>query len=288
MERYVMMQQITDPKELQQQCLAWKRQGLRIGLVPTMGYFHAGHLALMDRARPLCDKLVVTLFVNPTQFGENEDLGSYPQDLEGDSAKAREHGTDVLFTPAKGDMYHADHATWIDVPDLAGHLCGASRPGHFRGVCTVVTKLFMLARPDVAVFGQKDWQQLAIIRRMVRDLDMPVEIVGHEIVRESDGLAMSSRNAYLREEERAAAPAIRKGLVKAADMVKAGERDGRTVAEWLKKEYATTLPMGTVDYIEVVDPAAIVPVADIDGPVLVAVAVYVGRARLIDNILIEV
>ncbi|WP_319471875.1 pantoate--beta-alanine ligase [uncultured Pseudodesulfovibrio sp.] len=282
------MQVITDPIELQQQCMQWQREGLKIGLVPTMGYFHDGHLALMKKARPLCDKLIVSLFVNPTQFGENEDLDKYPHDFEGDKAKAEAQGTDILFAPEKSAMYEADHATWINIPSLGEHLCGASRPVHFQGVCTVVTKLFMLARPDVAVFGQKDWQQLAIIRRLVRDLNIPVEIVGQEIVRESDGLAMSSRNAYLTEEERAAAPAIRKGLLKAADMIQSGERTAQAVKDFLKKEYASTIPMGTVDYIELVDPNDIVPLKTITGPALAAVAIQVGKARLIDNILIEV
>lgn len=282
------MQIITDPKALQEQCLAWKHEGQTIGLVPTMGYFHDGHQALMKHARPLCDKLVVTLFVNPTQFGENEDLDKYPNDFDGDKAKAKSMGADILFAPVKPDMYESDHATWIDVPELGAHLCGASRPGHFRGVCTVVTKLFMLAQPDVAVFGQKDWQQLAIIRRMVRDLNIPVKIVGHPIVREADGLAMSSRNAYLTEEERAAAPAIRKGLLALAERVKGGERSAEDARKFLVDAYEATLPMGKVDYIEVVDPETIIPVAEITQPALVAVAVVVGKARLIDNILIEV
>ncbi len=282
------MNVITDPKALQAQCIEWRRQGLTIGLVPTMGFFHDGHQALMERARPLCDKLIVTLFVNPTQFGEGEDLGNYPHDFDGDKAKAESKGTDLLFAPNKDDMYDGDHATWIDVPELGEHLCGASRPGHFRGVCTVVTKLFMLAQPNVAVFGQKDWQQLAILKRMVRDLNIPVEIIGHEIVREADGLAMSSRNAYLTKEERAAAPAIRQGLLKAADTVRAGQNQADLVKRFLIEEYTTTLPMGSVDYIEIVDPESIVPVTDISGPVLAAVAIRVGKARLIDNLLIEV
>jgi len=282
------MNTVTDPKELQRQCLAWRREGLTIGLVPTMGYFHEGHLSLMDEARLRCDKLIVTLFVNPTQFGENEDLDKYPHDFDGDSAKAESHGVDLLFAPAKVDMYHPDHATWIDVPELGVHLCGTSRPGHFRGVCTIVTKLFMLAQPDVAVFGQKDWQQLAIIKRMVRDLDMPIEIIGNEIVREADGLALSSRNAYLTKDERAAAPAIRKGLVKMTEKVLAGERYADAVKRSLQNEYASTLPMGTVDYIEIVTPDTIEPVDEITKNVLIAVAIFMGKARLIDNILIEV
>ncbi|MEF2230949.1 MAG: pantoate--beta-alanine ligase [Pseudodesulfovibrio sp.] len=278
----------TDPRELQRQCLFWRQEGLKVGLVPTMGYLHAGHMALMQRARDLCDRLVVTLFVNPTQFGANEDLDKYPHDFEGDCSKAESRGADALFAPKPGDMYQPDHATWVEVPALAEHLCGASRPVHFRGVCTVVAKLFMLAQPTVAVFGQKDWQQLAIIRRMVRDLDIPVEIVGHEIVREADGLAMSSRNTYLTREERAAAPAIRQGLLKLADKVRGGERDAAAAVDFLTKEYAATLPMGKPDYIALVDPDDIAPVAAIQGPVLAAVAVQMGKARLIDNILIEV
>ncbi len=279
---------ISDPQTLQKQCLEWRQQGLTIGLVPTMGYLHEGHTTLMDRARPLCDKLIVTLFVNPTQFGENEDLGNYPHDFDGDKAKAESHGADLLFAPSNDNMYEADHATWIDVPELGQHLCGASRPGHFRGVCTVVTKLFMLAQPTVAVFGQKDWQQLAIIKRMVRDLNIPVEVIGQEIIREADGLALSSRNAYLTEEERAAAPAIRKGLLKAAEKAQAGETKSDSIKQFLLEEYTSTLPMGTVDYIEIVCPDSIAPVKKISGSALAAVAIQVGKARLIDNLLIEV
>lgn len=278
---------ITTPTDLQRQCLQWRQEGLTIGLVPTMGFLHDGHLALMECARALCDKLIVTLFVNPTQFGPNEDLDSYPHDFDGDSAKAWSRGADVLFAPQTSAMYAEDHATWIDVPELGRHLCGADRPGHFRGVCTVVTKLFMLTQPTVAVFGQKDWQQLAILKRMVRDLNIPVKIVGHEIVREEDGLALSSRNAYLTEEERAAAPAIRRGLLKAAEMAKSGEKSADAIKHFLSEEYAANLPMGTVDYIEIVDPDAIVPVKDVTAPALAAVAVRLGKARLIDNILIE-
>lgn len=282
------MQIVRDPAQLQETCRRWQAQGKTIGLVPTMGYLHEGHLALMDRVRPLCDKLVVTLFVNPTQFGEGEDLGKYPHDFDGDLAKAESRGTDLLFAPAADAMYAEDHATWIDVPELGNHLCGASRPGHFRGVCTVVAKLFMLSQANLAVFGQKDWQQLAIIRRMVRDLNIPVEIIGHEIVREADGLAMSSRNAYLTKAERAAAPAIHKGLVNLAEKVKGGERNAAAARQFLIEEYAATLPMGVVDYIEIVDPEAIVPVEMITDRALVAVAITVGKARLIDNMLIEV
>jgi len=282
------MKIVTDPQELQRQCLVWRSTEKIVGLVPTMGFLHAGHMALMDRMRPECDRMVVTLFVNPAQFGENEDLSNYPHDLDGDRAKAEAHGADLLFAPAPDAMYAADHATWVEVPELGRHLCGASRPIHFRGVCTVVTKLFNLTRAHKAVFGQKDWQQLAILRRMVRDLNMPVEIIGHPIVREPDGLALSSRNAYLTETERAAAPAIRKGLLNLREAVRAGQRNAAEARAALQEEYASTLPMGEVDYIEIVDPADIVPLEQISGPVLAAVAVRMGKARLIDNILIEV
>ncbi|BCS90051.1 pantoate--beta-alanine ligase [Pseudodesulfovibrio sediminis] len=279
---------ITDPIELQRTCLQWRAQGLTIGLVPTMGFLHAGHMSLMATLRPECDRLITTVFLNPTQFGENEDLSNYPHDFDGDCVKAKAQGTDLLFAPSPDAMYADDHATWIDVPDLGKNLCGASRTGHFRGVCTVVTKLFQLTQATKAVFGQKDWQQLAIIKRMIRDLNMPVEILSHPIVREDDGLALSSRNAYLTEEERAAAPAIRKGLLKLAAMIKDGERDAASAKAALKDEYASTLPMGSSDYIEIVDPDSIELVETIDKPVLAAVAIRVGKARLIDNILIEV
>lgn len=279
---------ITEPTEFQELCLRWRSQGLAVGLVPTMGFFHEGHLSLMREARTRCDKLAVTLFVNPIQFGPNEDLGNYPHDFAGDSAKAEAQGVDVLFAPVRDAMYAPDHATWIDVPELGRHLCGASRPGHFRGVCTVVAKFFSLAQPTVAVFGRKDWQQLAILRRMVRDLNMPVELVGHPIVREPDGLAMSSRNAYLTPEERKNAPAIHKSLDRIADMVRGGERDVAVLVKRLVAEIEAAIPGSRVDYAEFVDPEAIVPKKIVDGPTLAAVAVYVGKARLIDNNLIEV
>ena len=282
------MKIITDTTELQHQCLAWREQGLTIGLVPTMGYLHRGHTSLIDRARPECDRLVVSVFVNPAQFGENEDLDSYPRDFESDRAKAEAHGVDLIFAPEPGAMYEDNHATWVEAPELGRNLCGATRPVHFRGVCTVVTKLFMLTQAGVAVFGEKDWQQFAILRRMVRDLNMPVRLIGHPIVREEDGLALSSRNAYLTETERAVAPNIRKGLLKLADQAKGGERDCAALKQFLADEYAAALPMGEVDYIEIVDPDEISPLKTIARFALAAVAVRMGKARLIDNILIEV
>lgn len=282
------MKIVTTPQELQDRCTTWKRDGLTVGVVPTMGYLHDGHVALMDRMRPECDRMVVTVFVNPTQFGANEDLSSYPHDLEGDCAKAKAHGADLVFAPAPDAMYADDHATWVEVPKLGERLCGASRPIHFRGVCTVVCKLFNLTRADKAVFGEKDWQQLAILRRMVRDLNMPVELLAQPIVREEDGLALSSRNAYLTEAERALAPGIRRGLLALRDKVAAGLRDAALARKALADDYAAALPPGEVDYIEIVDPVDIVPVDRLDKPALVAVAVRLGKARLIDNLLIEV
>ncbi|MGE4293062.1 MAG: pantoate--beta-alanine ligase [Desulfovibrio sp.] len=282
------MMTIHDPKELQAACRAWRAEGLTVALVPTMGYFHAGHAALMDRARPLADRLVVSLFVNPTQFGPGEDLDSYPRDPEHDAALAEEHGVDLLFAPAPGAMYAPDHGTLVEVPELARGLCGASRPIHFRGVCTVVSKLFHLVGPDVAVFGEKDWQQLAIIRRMVRDLDFPVRIEAQPIVREADGLALSSRNVRLTPEERAQAPQIQKGLRMLQERVNGGERDAARLQQALHEHFDAHLPLGEVDYIAVVHPETLAPLTEVREQALVAVAVQLKSARLIDNFLLEV
>ena len=227
MEMEKTMQIIHSPEALHSVCAEWRRQGLKTALVPTMGYYHAGHASLISYARSVADKVIVSLFVNPTQFGPNEDLEAYPRDFEKDSALVRELGGDVLYAPEPENMYAPDHATWVEVPALANTLCGLSRPIHFRGVCTVVLKLFMLAQPSLAVFGEKDWQQLAIIKKMVSDLNVPVEVVGRPIVREADGLALSSRNVYLTPEERAQAPQIRKSLEMAAGL--AAGRGGFTV-----------------------------------------------------------
>ena len=282
------METISNPQELQNLCLMLRAEGKKIGLVPTMGYFHEGHLSLMGAARKQCDVLIVSLFVNPTQFGENEDLDAYPHDLERDSKLAEERGVDILFTPVRDDMYLDDHSTWVEVPDLATNLCGKSRPVHFRGVATVVTKLFMTAQPHVAVFGQKDWQQLAIIKRMVRDLNIPVDVQGHEIVREESGLAMSSRNVYLTEEEKSVAPNIQKGLQKMRDWVAAGESDVAKLKSDLVEFYTKTIPTGRVDYIEIVHPENINILKNVGDSALCAVALQLGNARLIDNLLIKV
>jgi pantoate--beta-alanine ligase len=277
---------IREPQALQKASLHWRAQGLATGLVPTMGYFHAGHLSLMDFARQRADRVVVSLFVNPTQFGPNEDLGRYPRDFERDAALAREHGVDLLFAPEPGAMYAPDHATWVEVPDLARGLCGATRPTHFKGVTTVVAKLFHLAQPTFAVFGEKDWQQLAIIRRMVRDLHFPLEVVGRPIVREADGLALSSRNVFLTDEERRAAPGIHQGLLRAAEQVGQGQRRSAKILADLEAFYAERVPMARLDYARLVDPESLEPMEEVRGAALLAVALFMSKARLIDNTLL--
>ncbi len=277
---------ITDPYALQAQCLAWRQQNVRVGLVPTMGYFHRGHLSLMDAARGQADKVVVSLFVNPTQFGPNEDLAKYPRDLERDRALAEEHGVDLLFAPETSAMYPPGDDTRVEVPTLARGLCAKSRPVHFAGVARVVTKLLNLVQPHVAVFGQKDWQQLAIIRRLVTDLFLPVTILGHEIVREPDGLALSSRNVYMTPEERAQAPGLQRGLQSARALVSAGERSAKAVREHILAYYAANVPVGRVDYVEIVHPENLEPLVEIGPAALAAVAVQLGRSRLLDNLLL--
>ena len=280
------MQIVHTPEALRAVCAEWRRQGLKTALVPTMGYYHAGHASLISYARSVADKVIVSLFVNPTQFGPNEDLEAYPCDFERDSSLVRELGGDLLYAPEPGSMYAPDHAAWVEVPALANTLCGLSRPVHFRGVCTVVLKLFMLAQPSLAVFGEKDWQQLAIIKKMVADLNVPVEIVGRPIVREADGLALSSRNVYLTAEERAQAPQIRKSLEWAAALVSGGERDAAAIIASIRAYLKEHLPTGEEDYIAIVDPAVLTPVERLDGPALCALAIRLGKARLIDNTLL--
>mgnify|MGYP001071255355 FL=1 len=280
------MQILKTPQDIQSQCRKWRDDGASVALVPTMGYYHAGHMDLMRHARTLADKLVVSLFVNPAQFGPGEDLAAYPRDSERDAAIARDLGVDALFTPTPEVMYAPDHATWVAVPDLARGLCGAARPVHFRGVCTVVLKLFMLTSPDVAVFGRKDWQQLAIIRRMARDLNLPVRIEGRPTVREEDGLALSSRNVYMTPEERAQAPEIRNGLLLAREMVRRGERRVPLLTQAVLHRWAEHLPLGRPDYLSVVHPESLEPLDAVGDAALMACAVRMGKARLIDNILL--
>lgn len=279
---------IKDPTTFRATCRQWHTSGLNIALVPTMGFLHAGHLSLMDEAARRGDISVATIFVNPTQFGPGEDLDRYPRSFERDCELAEAHSVDLLFAPEPGSMYHPDHAAWIDVPELGMGLCGGSRPGHFRGVCTVVAKLFHLAEPYCALFGQKDWQQLAILRRMVRDLDFDIEIIGMPIVREADGLALSSRNVNLSDTERAQAPNIFAGLQLMQSKVSQGERSSEKLKATLTTYYAETVPTAMPDYLELVHPESLKPVAELNGPTLVAVAMQMERARLIDNFLLEV
>lgn len=280
------MTRLDAARAMQEQGLAWRREGLTVGLVPTMGYWHEGHLSLVRWARERCDKLVASIFVNPTQFGPGEDLENYPSDLERDAALAREAGVDVLFTPLRTSMYEADHGTWVNVPELTRHLCGASRPGHFQGVATVVCKLFNIVQPTFAAFGEKDWQQLAVIRTMTRQLDIPVRVEGRPIVREADGLAMSSRNVYLTADERRTAPHIRQGLLLLAELIRLGETRADVLKTKITAYWAEHIPSGRLDYLTLVDPDRITPVTEVAGTVLAAVALRLGKARLIDNLLI--
>lgn len=278
------MQIIKTPSQISALCDQWRAEGQKVALVPTMGYYHAGHEDLMRHARSHADKVVVSLFVNPTQFAPGEDLAAYPRDLNRDAAIAEGIGVDAIFAPAPEAMYAPDHATWVEIPALSKCLCGISRPTHFRGVCTVVLKLFMVIHPHMAVFGEKDWQQLAVIRRMVRDLQVPVEIVGRPIVREEDGLALSSRNVYLTPEERAEAPQIRRALLRAQDMVRQGETNAALVQQMVLRRWAEHLPLGRLDYLSIVDADSLEPQEVIGDNALMACAVRMGKARLIDNI----
>jgi len=281
------MQIITEPQEMQETGLNWRCRREHVALVPTMGYFHEGHLSLIRWARQNSDRTVVSLFVNPTQFGPGEDFQDYPRDFDRDCDLAREMGVDILFAPQARQMYPQNHATWIQVPELSKYLCGASRPGHFQGVCTVVSKLFNIILPHIAVFGRKDWQQLAVITRMARDLNMPVEVVGRPIVREEDGLAISSRNTYLDTEQRRQAAWIYAGLERAREWIAAGEANAAAIKDRLRRFYQGQIPSGQIDYIEIVDFREMYPVGEADNNALLAVAVYLGRARLIDNILLQ-
>ncbi|MCR5813775.1 MAG: pantoate--beta-alanine ligase [Desulfovibrio sp.] len=277
---------IKNPAELSAQCRAWRNAGQSICLVPTMGYYHAGHEDLMQYGRTLADKLVVSLFVNPTQFGPTEDLANYPRDHERDARIAESHGCDLLFLPDAQDMFTQDHATWVEVPKMAKVLCGVSRPIHFRGVCTVVLKLFNLTQADFAVFGEKDWQQQAILKKMTEDLNVPVCIKTRATVRERDGLALSSRNVYLSTEERRQAPAIYAGLCAAQNLVASGERHAQKIKNHVLQKWAKDIPLGRLDYLTIVDPRSLENVEYLENEALMACAVRLGKARLIDNILL--
>jgi len=264
-----------------------RARGARVGLVPTMGALHEGHLSLIHRAREDTDFVVVSIFLNPTQFGPDEDLEEYPRTPEADRAAAEEAGADLLFAPSTEEMYPEGFCTYVEVTgQMTARLCGASRPGHFRGVATVVTKLLNQVRPDLAFFGQKDAQQVAVIKRMVRDLDMPVRVVVCPTVRESDGLAMSSRNRYLSPEEREQATVLHKALERAQALFAAGQTETGGLKEAIRAVISQA-PAAKVDYVDVVDAETMAPLTVVDRPALVALAVFVGRTRLIDNTVLQ-
>ena len=273
--------------QVRAQVAAWKKEGLTIGLVPTMGYLHEGHASLVDEAVRRCDRVVASDFVNPTQFGPNEDLEAYPRDFDRDCALLEEHGCAMVFHPAVEEMYAPGAATYVEIlSDMPKQLCGKTRPIHFRGVCTVVSKLFNIVTPDKAFFGQKDAQQLAIIRQMVRDLSYGIEIVGCPIVREADGLAKSSRNTYLSEAERQAARVLSESVFLGQKMVAEGETDANKIVAAMT-EHIQAQPLAKIDYVSAVDGVTMDPVDRIAGTVLVAMAVYIGKTRLIDNFIVE-
>jgi pantoate--beta-alanine ligase len=276
---------LTTVAEVRRACDAARAEGRRVGFVPTMGFFHEGHRSLMRAARGDNDLVVVSLFVNPTQFGPNEDLAAYPRDLDGDAAAAEAEGVDVLFLPTVEEMYRDGARTTVHVTGLTERLCGASRPGHFDGVTTVVAKLFSIVGPARAYFGRKDAQQLAVIRRMTTDLDLPVDVVGCPLVREADGLALSSRNVYLDPDARQAATILSGALYLASEAVVRGERDAATVRQLIVDTIANA-PQVRIDYVEVVDASTLESVDTLSADTLVALAAFVGKARLIDNVTI--
>lgn len=272
-------------KEVREQVNEWKRQGLSVGLVPTMGYLHEGHRSLIDKAVEENERVVVSIFVNPMQFAPTEDLESYPRDLDADAALCDAAGADLIFNPEPEEMYADGFCSFVDMNGPTAELCGKSRPIHFRGVCTVVNKLFNIVQPDKAYFGQKDAQQLAVIKRMVTDMNIPIEIIGCPIIREADGLAKSSRNTYLNEEERKAALILSKTVFMGQELVKNGLKDSKELVSLMKKNIETE-PLAKIDYVEVVDFSDISIKDTISDNTLVAMAVYIGKTRLIDNFII--
>jgi len=273
---------ISDPEEMRRVSFAWRRAGDTVGFVPTMGYLHAGHLSLVKLAVARCDHVVISIFVNPTQFGPGEDLDRYPRDLDGDLAKAAGAGAELAYVPEATTVYPAGYQTRVTVPELAAPLCGASRPVHFGGVATVVTKLLNVVQPDVAVFGEKDYQQLQVVRRLVRDLELPVEIVGGPTVREVDGVAMSSRNAYLSPEQRSQAVCLVTALRRIWELFDGGERHVGRLEE-AARGVISAQPAARVDYVEIRDPDTLEPVRTIADRAVIALAVFFGETRLIDN-----
>ncbi len=281
------MKMIKTVKEMYDYTGHAKKKGQKVGLVPTMGYLHEGHLSLIRAAKKDCDLIVTSIFVNPIQFGIGEDYEDYPRDLTRDAALAQEAGAGLIFAPSVGEMYPAGYRTFVHVEGLTDYLCGTSRPGHFRGVTTVVMKLFHIVQPHLAYFGQKDAQQVTVIERMVEDLNIPVRIVRVPIVREKDGLALSSRNLYLNHEERQQAPVLYRALREAETLVEKGERKVSIVKDHMK-DMISRAPLASIDYVEIVDGKTMEPVEVIKGKILIALAVKFGKTRLIDNVLLEV
>jgi len=274
---------VSSVSQLREQLDRVRREGRRIGLVPTMGALHAGHASLMERACAECEFVVVTIFVNPLQFGPSEDFQRYPRPIEKDAAICAEKGVDLIFAPEVSEMYAAPQLTFVEVTRVTDHLCGAFRPGHFRGVATVVLKLFNIVQADFAYFGEKDYQQLCVIRRMVEDFNLRIGIVPVPTFREKDGLAMSSRNIYLSAAERAAAPALFRALTLAREKIASGETDAATIKAAAVKILSAD-PLIRVQYFEIVEPSEVQPVAVVSGPVRIAAAIFIGNTRLIDNI----
>lgn len=276
------MKVINNINELRDVVRQWKKEGFTIGFVPTMGYLHEGHESLIKRASEENNKSIVSIFVNPTQFAPNEDLESYPRDLEKDKELCNRNNVDIIFNPTPEEMYYDDFTTFVNMDELTEGLCGKSRPTHFRGVCTVVTKLFNIVNADRAYFGEKDAQQLAVIKRLVRDLNIDIEIIGCPIVREEDGLAKSSRNTYLSEDERAAAIVLNRALKEAHRVISNGERNSYIIKEVIE-DIISNEELAKVDYVEVVDALNLKKVDIIERDTLIAIAVYIGKTRLIDN-----
>jgi pantoate--beta-alanine ligase len=273
-------------EEMRSACWTSHQRGRRIGFVPTMGALHDGHLSLVRAAKSQCNAVVVSIFVNPTQFGPNEDFSKYPRSFERDCEMLEKEQVEMVFAPSTEEMYPHGAVTWVTVEEMSGKLCGRSRPGHFRGVTTVVSKLFHIIEPDIAFFGQKDAAQVAIIRRMVRDLNMPVEIAACPIVREADGLAMSSRNAYLDPQQRKSALVLSWSLRAVEKFFGEGERDAARLQAAGKRMFAQDHSV-RLDYFELVDPETLEPVTEVTRPALVAVAAFVGNTRLIDNLVLQ-
>jgi pantoate--beta-alanine ligase len=276
------MEIINTAKDMQGISDAFRQAGKIISLVPTMGFLHEGHIELLRIAKKHSDELIMSLFVNPTQFGPNEDFEDYPRDIEGDLSKARETGVDIVFHPSAEEIYPEGYQTTVRVDKVTKHLCGLSRPTHFDGVTTVVAKLFNITKPHLAVFGQKDYQQLVVISRMVIDLNMDIEIIGAPTVREADGLAMSSRNSYLKGEERESALCLKKSLDLAEEMLHSGERDAKTIINAVK-DFINKHPSTEIDYVNLCDPTTLEDIGSLGDESLLALAVRVGKTRLIDN-----